>query len=384
MSFADNLVYLRQHYGVTQEGLAEQLGVSRQTVSKWEAGTNYPEMDKLLVLCDLFHTNLDDLMRGSVRVTNENDTERYDRHMNRYDLSIACGVALILAGVGVQVLLDAFGWPSNLCTVALLSFVVVGVAVLIMGGLNHAEFKRRNPAIEPRYATDVLERFGRGFPVLITGGVGLILLDVIMLVGLSPEDSSLDLVRGVYVEDFIVGPFMFVMAVAVALLIWACMQKSKYELSELTYIARRQDLGADLPSTVVVKSPERMRAESIMGVICGCIMLLAVIVFLVWGFVPLFNQVGLDGLDKWAIKDAIRAGQGGFAISWIAFPVGGILCGIVWMVGSALSKTKDDWIADARQEDAWLKVAQADAKEDPWSRGAQDGDASTGNDSSWK
>ena len=52
MSFADNLVYLRQHYGVTQEGLAEQLGVSRQTVSKWEAGTNYPEMDKLLALCD--------------------------------------------------------------------------------------------------------------------------------------------------------------------------------------------------------------------------------------------------------------------------------------------------------------------------------------------
>ncbi len=79
MSFADNLVYLRQHYGITQEGLAEQLSVSRQTVSKWEAGTNYPEMDKLLQLCDLFHTSLDDLMRGSVHVVKENDTERYDR-----------------------------------------------------------------------------------------------------------------------------------------------------------------------------------------------------------------------------------------------------------------------------------------------------------------
>ena len=54
MSFADNLVYLRQHYGITQEGLAEQLSVSRQTVSKWKAGTNYPEMDKLLQLCDRF------------------------------------------------------------------------------------------------------------------------------------------------------------------------------------------------------------------------------------------------------------------------------------------------------------------------------------------
>ena len=114
MSFADNLVYLRQHYGITQEGLAEQLSVSRQTVSKWKAGTNYPEMDKLLQLCDLFHTSLDDLMRGSVHVVKENDTERYDEHMNRFDLSIAAGVACILVGVGLNALLEAFGWPDNL------------------------------------------------------------------------------------------------------------------------------------------------------------------------------------------------------------------------------------------------------------------------------
>lgn len=109
MSFADNLVYLRQHYAVTQEGLAEQLGVSRQTVSKWEAGTNYPEMDKILVLCDLFHVNLDDLMRGSVSVAKEDDTKRYDAHMNRFDFSIAIGVALILIGVGMQALLESLG-----------------------------------------------------------------------------------------------------------------------------------------------------------------------------------------------------------------------------------------------------------------------------------
>ena len=106
MSFAENLVYLRQHYGVTQEGLAEQLGVSRQTVSKWEAGTNYPEMDKLLTLCDLFHVSMDDLMRGAVSIAREGDTERYDRHMNRYDASIVAGVACILAGVGMVGLVE--------------------------------------------------------------------------------------------------------------------------------------------------------------------------------------------------------------------------------------------------------------------------------------
>lgn len=376
MSFAENLVYLRQHYGVTQEGLAEQLGVSRQTVSKWEAGTNYPEMEKLLVLCDLFHVSMDDLLRGAVSVAKEGDSERYDRHMNRYDASIVGGVATIIAGVGVNMLLDALNMPSNLESAAFLAFVVVGVILLILGGMNHSEFKRRNPGIEPRYDAATLERFSRRFPVMTAVGVGLILLDVIFLVALSPDDNSLAVAR-INVEDLIMAPFMLVLAVATGLLIWAGMQKSKYNLSELTYIAHRNNLGADLPPNAIVKSPEQLRAEQLMGVACGVIMLLATIVFLVWGFVPLLSQIGgWDGVDKFAIKEAIRSGQGGFAVSWIAFAVGGILCGVVCLVGSVLSKSKEDWIAEARQEDAWIKYAQSDATEDdPWSRSPEAKDA---------
>lgn len=369
MSFADNLVYLRQHYAVTQEGLAEQLGVSRQTVSKWEAGTNYPEMDKILVLCDLFHVSLDDLMRGNVSVAKAGDTERYDAHMNRFDLSIVIGVASILVGVGLNVLLEAFGWPSNLQAVALLSCVVIGVVILVMGSLNHGEFKRRNPTIEPRYSADVLDRFGRRYPMQIALGVGIILLDVILLIGLTPDEDII--VAGtIALEDIAIVPFLFILALAVGILIWAGMQKSKYDLSELTYIARRADLGADLPATAIVKTPEQVRNDRIVGVICGVIMLLATVVFLVWGFVPLFDGVGSwDGIDKFALKDAIRGGQGGFAVSWIAFVVGGILCGIVGLVGSVVSKSNEDWIAEARQEDAWMKYAQSDAStNDPWAR----------------
>lgn len=369
MSFADNLVYLRQHYAVTQEGLAEQLGVSRQTISKWEAGTNYPEMDKILVLCDLFHVSLDDLMRGNVSVAKAGDTERYDAHMNRFDLSIVIGVASILVGVGLNVLLEAFGWPSNLQAVALLSCVVIGVVILVMGSLNHGEFKRRNPTIEPRYSADVLDRFGRRYPMQIALGVGIILLDVILLIGLTPDEDII--VAGtVALEDIAIVPFLFILALAVGILIWAGMQKSKYDLSELTYIARRADLGADLPATAVVKTPEQVRNDRIVGVICGVIMLLATVVFLVWGFVPLFDGVGSwDGIDKFALKDAIRGGQGGFAVSWIAFVVGGILCGIVGLIGSVVSKSNEDWIAEARQEDAWMKYAQSDAStNDPWAR----------------
>ena len=45
MSLAENLQYLRAREGVTQEQLAERLDVSRQSVSKWESGASFPEMD---------------------------------------------------------------------------------------------------------------------------------------------------------------------------------------------------------------------------------------------------------------------------------------------------------------------------------------------------
>ena len=47
MSLSENLQFLRQRRGVTQEQLAEELDVSRQSVSKWESGVSYPEMDTI-------------------------------------------------------------------------------------------------------------------------------------------------------------------------------------------------------------------------------------------------------------------------------------------------------------------------------------------------
>ncbi|WCE38023.1 helix-turn-helix domain-containing protein [Bifidobacterium longum] len=66
MSFRANLQYLRAQRNMTQEQLAMLLGVSRQAISKWESEKAYPEMDKLLMICDLFGCTLDDLVLGDV------------------------------------------------------------------------------------------------------------------------------------------------------------------------------------------------------------------------------------------------------------------------------------------------------------------------------
>ena len=59
--FKDNLVQMRKLLQMTQEDIAEKLGVTRQSVAKWEAGDSIPDLDKCKQLADIFGVSLDDL-----------------------------------------------------------------------------------------------------------------------------------------------------------------------------------------------------------------------------------------------------------------------------------------------------------------------------------
>lgn len=69
MKFCDKLIVLRRGKGYSQEQLAEYLGVSRQSVSKWEAASSMPELSKLIQMSELFGVTIDYLVK-------ENQTER--------------------------------------------------------------------------------------------------------------------------------------------------------------------------------------------------------------------------------------------------------------------------------------------------------------------
>lgn len=71
MSFSENLKSIRKEKGISQEDLAEIIGVSRQAVSKWEQGLGYPEMEKLLILSKKLNISLDYLMLGEVKEKDE-------------------------------------------------------------------------------------------------------------------------------------------------------------------------------------------------------------------------------------------------------------------------------------------------------------------------
>ena len=62
MSFADNLMELRKLNNLSQEEIAEKIGVSRQTLSKYETGESLPDIERCKMLADLFGVTMDDLI----------------------------------------------------------------------------------------------------------------------------------------------------------------------------------------------------------------------------------------------------------------------------------------------------------------------------------
>ena len=74
---------LRKEKGLTQEQLAERMGVARRTVSRWETGSNMPDLDILMELADLYAVDLRDILSG------ERKSERMDREMKETVLQVA-------------------------------------------------------------------------------------------------------------------------------------------------------------------------------------------------------------------------------------------------------------------------------------------------------
>ena len=75
MNFGDNLKNIRKAKKISQEELAERLGVSRQSISKWETGENYPSMNNIMCLCDIFHCKINDIVHEDFADINSLDPE---------------------------------------------------------------------------------------------------------------------------------------------------------------------------------------------------------------------------------------------------------------------------------------------------------------------
>jgi len=75
MKFGDNLKIIRKSKKMSQEQLAEKVNVSRQSVSKWENGEAYPEMNNILQLCKIFNCKINELVHTDMSDISSLDEE---------------------------------------------------------------------------------------------------------------------------------------------------------------------------------------------------------------------------------------------------------------------------------------------------------------------
>ena len=101
MKFNEKLVMLRKQHNLSQEQVAEKLGVARQTISKWELGETTPEMDKLIIMSELYNITLDELMKE------ENEGKVVNDPNNTNSQKLAGMTIKILKGIGIIIFIVA-------------------------------------------------------------------------------------------------------------------------------------------------------------------------------------------------------------------------------------------------------------------------------------
>lgn len=181
MSLGTNIQFYRKQKNMTQEDLAELMNVSRQTVSKWESDTAFPETDKLITLSDYFGCTLDELIKGSAEENFTEDAAGYDKEMNSFTRAICLGTATVLAGVTTLLFTVVLGLDETIAAAIFMLFVTVGTAIFIVSGIRHDNYVKENPNIKPFYSVEQIKAFRNKFPAVIAGGTVLVLFGVIAL-----------------------------------------------------------------------------------------------------------------------------------------------------------------------------------------------------------
>jgi len=101
----NKILNLRKQYNLTQEQLAEKMNVARQTISKWELGETFPDIEQAKKLSQIFNVSLDEMLDNDIKnviVTKLNTTEKLVRLvLNILKLILLSIIILVIVGVSI-------------------------------------------------------------------------------------------------------------------------------------------------------------------------------------------------------------------------------------------------------------------------------------------
>lgn len=151
MPFGERLQALRKEHGMTQEDFAAQMKVSRQAVSKWESSRGYPEIEKIIYICNRYGVTMNDLFAEEVPVTAPDETAaetfRDDRTLkiilsdffSNLSFTHKCMIGGLLAAAALLVLLTSHqlkrGGDQVMTIVWTAAIILFGVVEAVTAGL---------------------------------------------------------------------------------------------------------------------------------------------------------------------------------------------------------------------------------------------------------
>ena len=159
MAFGERLAAVRRGSGLTQEQFAAQLQVSRQAVSKWESGRGYPEIEKILYICNRYHVSIAELFaeEAPVPLSASQESPSEEKPLPRATLRRAVGAFLtnlspknkwlagaVLAGIGILAgilgLILKGGSADMAATIWIAAIIIFGAAEAATAGLTSIWF----------------------------------------------------------------------------------------------------------------------------------------------------------------------------------------------------------------------------------------------------
>lgn len=324
MSFRDNLQHLRATRNMTQEQLAMLLGVSRQSVSKWEAERAYPEMDKLLKLCDLFGCTIDDLVSGNLTDRPADvafsmptgkavqDVTGYDQAMCTFAGKMSLGVLIVMLVVALSLLLSGIVFVPGVDSSQYASALVfvgfaIGFAIILPALFERTAFRKAHPFVENFYTADQKTQARSAMVTGFVVGIGFIMAGLVTTIMLQTN------VWFASSSFFMFGAIGAFIGLRGALLAARC-NLEKYNEKSLCGLDELQiDALADEAQQVRARHLRRRKG------IYRMVMSVATVIGLLLLFVPALNA------QRW------------FWLSWV---IGGLVCGSIGAFHSVQRKTR--------------------------------------------
>ena len=277
--FSQNLQKIRSEKNLSQEQLADKIGVSRQTISAWESGKASPELDKITAISKLFSVSIDELV-GEIKTEASNfDKKEYEKNYSKIALLRASGIFILFSGIAFGVF---FFEKGVIAGVGLMISLAISVPLFILAKntdeLANNKLIKSKKSLENVFADSEIEFAAKNKTL------GSILLVSLLFIAIAIHQIIVYLTN--FGENLANAIFMLLLGIAVA--------SATYANSIFAKIQNFEDNKA-----------ENIKTNEKIGFFAAILMLSLTAIFLIYSFIS----------KDWSSAE-------------ILFPIGGIAIGI--------------------------------------------------------